>query len=151
MNPRHNTSESIKMEEGGSTRRGVKGLVKGLLALKQRHNFHSNLYPLGPTHQDDYTNRRHQAHWTGLDGQLLFLDIRYGHVDIEDDTGGHEAPGRLKKEKKDRTLLYLRISRTKLENASSTLILCLAEVSIKRHPECFARSRPSARVDKRNE
>ena len=71
MNPRYNTSESIKMEERGSTRRGVKGLVKGLLAFKQRHNFHSNLYPLGPTHQDDYTNRRHQAHWTGLDGQFV--------------------------------------------------------------------------------
>ena len=58
------------MEEG-EYERGVKGLVKGLLAFKQRHNFRSNLYPLGPTHQDDYTNRRHQAHWTGLDDQFV--------------------------------------------------------------------------------
>src|SRR6267142_4361007 len=46
----------------------------------------------------------------------------------------------------NRTLLYLRISRTKLEKASSTLILCLADVSIKRQPKCFARSRPSVCV-----
>ena len=42
------------------------------------------------------------------------------------------------------TLLYFLISRTKLLKASSTLIRCLAEVSINLHPKCFARSRPSA-------
>ncbi len=40
--------------------------------------------------------------------------------------------------------LYLLISRTRLLKASSTLIRCLALVSMKRHPKCFANSRPSA-------
>ena len=41
------------------------------------------------------------------------------------------------------TLLYFRISRTSWLNASSTLIRCLAEVSMNLQPKCFARSRPS--------
>lgn len=41
------------------------------------------------------------------------------------------------------TLLYFLISRTRLLNASSTLIRCLAEVSINLQPKCLARSRPS--------
>lgn len=42
-----------------------------------------------------------------------------------------------------RTLLYFLISRTKLVKASSTLIRCLADVSMNLQPKCFARSRPS--------
>ena len=41
------------------------------------------------------------------------------------------------------TLLYFRISRTRLVKASSTLIRCLADVSINLQPKCLARSRPS--------
>jgi hypothetical protein len=44
-----------------------------------------------------------------------------------------------------RTLLYLRISRTRLWKASSTLMRCLADVSMNRHPKCLASSRPSVR------
>lgn len=44
---------------------------------------------------------------------------------------------------RQQTLLYLRISRTRLVKASSTLIRCLAEVSMNLHPKCLARSRPS--------
>jgi hypothetical protein len=43
----------------------------------------------------------------------------------------------------DHTLLYRRISRTRVEKASSTLIRCLAEVSINLQLKCLARSRPS--------
>jgi len=43
------------------------------------------------------------------------------------------------------TLLYFRISRTRLVKASSTLIRCLAEVSINLQPKCLARSRPSTK------
>lgn len=42
------------------------------------------------------------------------------------------------------SLLYLRMSRTKLEKASSTLTRCLADASMKRQPKCLASSRPSA-------
>lgn len=42
------------------------------------------------------------------------------------------------------TLLYLRISRTRLLKASSTLSLCFAEVSMNWQPKCLASSRPSA-------
>ena len=45
-----------------------------------------------------------------------------------------------------RTLLYLRISRTRVVNASSTLIRCLADVSMNLQLKCFARSRPSVEV-----
>ena len=41
------------------------------------------------------------------------------------------------------TLLYFLISRTRLLNASSTLMRCFAEVSINLQPKCLARSRPS--------
>lgn len=41
------------------------------------------------------------------------------------------------------SLLYLRISRTRLLKASSTFMRCFAEVSMNRHPKCFASSRPS--------
>ena len=43
-------------------------------------------------------------------------------------------------------LLYLRISRTKVVKASSTLIRCLADVSMNRQLKCFARSRPSGQM-----
>lgn len=43
-----------------------------------------------------------------------------------------------------RTLLYFLISRTRLVKASSTLMRCLAEVSMNLQPKCLARSRPSA-------
>jgi hypothetical protein len=48
-----------------------------------------------------------------------------------------------RRDSRGRTLLYLRISRTRLLKASSTLIRCLAEVSMNLHPKCLARSRPS--------
>lgn len=41
------------------------------------------------------------------------------------------------------TLLYFLISRTRLLNASSTLMRCLADVSMNLQPKCLARSRPS--------
>jgi hypothetical protein len=41
------------------------------------------------------------------------------------------------------SLLYLLISRTRFVNASSTLIRCLADVSMNLQPKCLARSRPS--------
>ena len=47
----------------------------------------------------------------------------------------------------DLTLLYFRISRTRLVKASSTLIRCLAEVSMNLQPKCLARSRPSKRKE----
>ncbi len=62
---------------------------------------------------------------------LLFLRGSRIRIDV--------TPG----EKTKQTLLYLRISRTRLMNASSTLIRCLAEVSMNLHPKCLARSRPS--------
>ena len=62
---------------------------------------------------------------------------------LRDNIAKYKIPKNKKKIDTERTLLYLRISRTKLENASSTLMRCLAEVSIKRHPKCLARSRPS--------
>ena len=43
------------------------------------------------------------------------------------------------------TLLNFLISRTRFMNASSTLIRCLADVSMNLQPKCLARSRPSAR------
>lgn len=47
---------------------------------------------------------------------------------------------------KERTLLYFLISRTRLLKASSTLILCFADVSINLHPKCLAKSRPSEKL-----
>ena len=44
-----------------------------------------------------------------------------------------------------RTLLYFLISRTRLLNASSTLMRCFADVSMNRQPKCLARSLPSSR------
>ena len=109
------------------------------ISFTRRHNLRNILWPLGPAHQDDCTNLRHLAHLTGQDGQFV-VPKTLGVVEStpKDDMKGHEAESKI-----DRTLLYLRISRTKLEKASSTLIRCLAEVSIKRQPKCLARSRPS--------
>lgn len=61
---------------------------------------------------------------------LLFLYLQSGCI-----------PGPLNRN--NRTLLYFLISRTRLLKASSTLIRCLADVSINLQLKCFAKSRPS--------
>ena len=97
----------------------------------RRYSRRSNPYFLGPARRDDCTSFGRQVHSSVQDDQFAAPErgrrfkMRNKQIDIQ------------------LTLLYLRISRTKLENASSTLIRCLADVSIKRQPKCFARSRPS--------
>ena len=67
---------------------------------------------------------------------LLFLEMK------KKETQFQKPQGR----KAKRTLLYLRISRTRLLKASSTLIRCLADVSTSLHPRSLASSRPSAAI-----
>lgn len=49
------------------------------------------------------------------------------------------------------TLLYFLISLTRLLKDSSTFNLCFAEVSMNRHPKCFANSLPSAHTQERGQ
>ena len=72
----------------------------------------------------------------GWSSGLLFLERKKEGFNLK----------RTQRNRTERTLLYLRISRTRLLKASSTLIRCLADVSMNLHPRCLARSRPSVIV-----
>ena len=99
----------------------------------RRYSRRSNPYFLDPVRRGDCTSLGRQVRSSVQDDQFAAPESERARVlniwNKQMDT--------------QLTLLYLRISRTKLENASSTLIRCLADVSIKRQPKCFARSRPS--------
>ena len=74
----------------------------------------------------------------GLHARAASLLLLYMVVSREATSRGERVSERVRP-----TLLYRRISRTRLQNASSTLMRCLAEVSRNLAPKCFARSRPS--------